>query len=101
MAVAAPASFNPKRLTEARLLANMSRADLAYEIRKSEQNIGRWERGEHEPRGETVALIAAVTGKPLDYFYSRDPEALRDADKIDTLVKAFEAFLRQTQRAAA
>jgi transcriptional regulator with XRE-family HTH domain len=66
--------FSGARLRQARLAANMSQADLSRAIGKAEINVGRWERGEHEPRGESVALIATATGKDIEFFYVESEE---------------------------
>lgn len=79
---------NPDRIVQARLAADMSRADLAYAIRRitrneikaSDRNIGRWENGEHSPRDGVIVAIATATGKPIEFFYgggeaSEDEEA--------------------------
>lgn len=67
---------------EARLAANMSRADLAFAIRQvsngeikgTEGGVGNWERGKHRPSDGVIPAIAAATGKPIDFFYEQDEE---------------------------
>lgn len=72
--------FNPGRMKEARLSAGFTHADLARETGKSETNVGRWERGQHEPRGESVAAIARATGHDIEFFYTEGDEEEDDAE---------------------
>lgn len=74
--------FSRERMKQARLKAGFTHADLARHTGKSETNVGRWERGQHEPRGESVAAIARATGHDIEFFYidgdgedDEDPEA--------------------------
>jgi transcriptional regulator with XRE-family HTH domain len=69
--------FSPARMKEARLGAGFTHADLARQTGKSETNVGRWERGQHEPRGAAVAAIARATGHDIEFFYT---EGEGDAD---------------------
>jgi transcriptional regulator with XRE-family HTH domain len=64
-------------MKEARLGSGFTHSDLARHIGKSETNVGRWERGQHEPRGEAVAAIARATGHEIEFFYT---EGEGDAD---------------------
>lgn len=61
-------TFSPQRLRKARLRKSWSQADLAYALKTSEKNVGRWERGENVPRMEAVAAIAVATGHALEFF---------------------------------
>jgi len=70
-----------ERMTEARLNANMSRADLASELRRvtagrvkaSERGIRGWEKGEYAPSADVIPAYAIATGKPLEFFYVPEP----------------------------
>jgi transcriptional regulator with XRE-family HTH domain len=73
--------FSPSRMKEARLSAGFTHADLARATGKSETNVGRWERGQHEPRGEAVVAIARATGRDIEFFYiDGDGEDDEDAE---------------------
>lgn len=61
--------FSPERMKQARLTAGFTHNELARQIGKSETNVGRWERGQHEPRGESVVAIARATGRDIEFFY--------------------------------
>jgi len=74
------ATVNGTRIREARLAADMSRADLANEIRTSERNIARWEAGQNQPRVASVALIATATGHDIDFFLTASSEAEDDEE---------------------
>jgi transcriptional regulator with XRE-family HTH domain len=77
-------TFSPQRLRKARLRKDWSQADLAYQVRTSEKNIGRWERGENEPRGEAVVSIANATGHDVEFFYT---EANCDEDDLEAAMR--------------
>lgn len=73
---------NRNRIKQARLAANMSRADLAFAIRRvsngqiraTERGVAGWERGEYRPRDGVMPAIAAVTGNEISYFYESDDD---------------------------
>lgn len=83
MATMSPTRFSPRRMKQARLAAGMTQSQLARAISKSELNVGRWERGQHEPRGESVAAIAAATGKEIGFFYSEEGSSDDDDEEAD------------------
>jgi transcriptional regulator with XRE-family HTH domain len=66
-----------ERIYQARLAADMSRADLATAVRRvsdvkaTERSVARWEKEEGgiQPSAIALASIADATGKPLDFFY--------------------------------
>lgn len=67
--------FSPAKLEQAvKIDLEWSWAKLAFELSKasdrqvSEQRIYAWRRGV-EPSGQIVALLADVTGKPMEYYY--------------------------------
>lgn len=47
---------------EARTRAGMTQKELAAEIGKGFQHVGRWERGERTPASETISIIEEATG---------------------------------------
>lgn len=73
-------TVNPDRILQARLAANMSRADLAYAIRRAtnngiratERGVARWESGVNRPSDGVVPAIARVTGQTIEFFYSSE-----------------------------
>lgn len=77
-------AFSPQRLRKARLRKDWSQADLAYALKVSERNIGRWERGENEPRGEAVVAIATATGHDVEFFYT---EANSEDDDLEAALR--------------
>lgn len=105
-------AFSPKRFEQARLAANMSRGDLAHEIRlrakskASERHVAGWEKGEYEPSGTVVAAVARATGKDIEFFYEQggeddlDEEAAQVTDALlDRLVeKRVQQRLRELGR---
>lgn len=84
--------LNPQRLEQARLSANFSHSDLAFEIRRisggahkpNEGLVRKWIKGQHKPSDGVVVAIAAATGQEISFFYEADEaddgevELLRD-----------------------
>jgi transcriptional regulator with XRE-family HTH domain len=56
-------------MRKARLRKDWSQADLSRATGIAEGSLGRWERGEHEPSGSAVVLIARATGRDIEFFY--------------------------------
>jgi transcriptional regulator with XRE-family HTH domain len=61
--------FSGRRMRKARLRKDWSQADLARATGLPEGSLGRWERGEHDPQGAAVVLIARATGRDIEFFY--------------------------------
>lgn len=66
---AAALHFSGQRMRKARLRKNWSQGDLARATGLPEGSIGRWERGDHEPQGAAVVLIARALGREIEFFY--------------------------------
>jgi transcriptional regulator with XRE-family HTH domain len=106
----APA-LNPARIEKARHAADMSRADLAFAVRRvtngrlkpTEQTIRRWAQGKHLPREGAIAAIASATGHEISFFFEQDgdeddeeAELLRDLQQLpaDLLLRVERALRR-------
>ncbi len=61
--------FSPRRLQEARLHKGWSQKQLAHAVGKREGDIGRWERGQNEPRANVLAALALALGCSIEFFY--------------------------------
>jgi len=85
-------NVNGTRIREARLRADMSRADLANAIQTSERNIARWESGQNQPRVAWVARIADATGHDIDYFLAESE--VGDDDETARSMSSLDDFLR-------
>jgi hypothetical protein len=74
--------LNPKRIERARLNANLSHDDLAYEIRRLSDGrlkpngglVRKWIKGQHKPSDGVIVVIASATGQDISYFYETDSE---------------------------
>ena len=66
--------FNPKRLKEARLIRGLTISQLAEKIGISKQAISQFERGEHNPKPETMMAIINTLGFPRNFFYKEFKE---------------------------
>lgn len=92
----APA-LNPARIEKARLGANMSRADLAFAVRRvtngrlkpTEQAIKRWSQGRHLPSADAISAIATATARDIDFFYEQDEG---DDDEEAELLRDLQAL---------
>jgi transcriptional regulator with XRE-family HTH domain len=68
--------FDPARLKEARSQAKLTQNGLALQIAKAKgvgltnQTVYRWERGMNPPDANMLELIASITGKSVDFFYT-------------------------------
>jgi len=60
--------FVPARLTQARVLASLTRLELSERIGKSSSSISRWEKGESAPESEALESISFVLGFPVAWF---------------------------------
>lgn len=64
--------FSPIRLRELREAACVSRTDVAYAVRRSEQSVWLWERGKVKPPLTIVEEIAAFLGCDVSDFFEAD-----------------------------
>ena len=58
-----------KQIKLLRKMEKMSQAQLAFEVKMSREQLGRIERGIHDPLSSTVAEIAHVLGKSMKEMY--------------------------------
>ncbi len=77
--VAVARAFDPGRLTQARLLANKTKAALAAEVRLSAAAIGQFESGASRPRPDHLPKLAAALDVPVAFFAAGRPHARVDA----------------------
>src|SRR3984885_8164311 len=68
IAVAVARAFEPSRLTQARLLADMTKAAVAKKVGLSAAAIGQFESGASRPRPEHLPKIAAALDVPVRFF---------------------------------
>ncbi|NKY27782.1 helix-turn-helix domain-containing protein [Nocardia gamkensis] len=72
-------SLEPARLTQARVLAELTKAELAERIGVSAAAIGQYEAGASRPRGELLPTISKVLKVPVEYFAAGRPLGRLDA----------------------
>jgi Zn-dependent peptidase ImmA (M78 family)/transcriptional regulator with XRE-family HTH domain len=97
----AAALFSPQRLTQARQMLGVSRAELARRADLSAAAISQYESGNTRPRATTLAELALVLNVPLEFLTTS-----RTALPLPTVDTAFFRSLRRTtqrdrERAAA
>lgn len=61
-------SFEPARLTQARVLAGRTRAELASTVGVSAAAVGQYEAGVNAPRPDVLARIGKELSMPMEYF---------------------------------
>jgi len=60
------ARFSPKQIKKIREREGVSQAVLARHLNVETKLVGEWERGEKEPSGPSLKLLALVKAKGLD-----------------------------------
>lgn len=71
-------AFDPARLTQARVLAGMSKQDLAGKLRVSPAAIGQYEAGVITPRAHHLDELSRILGVPVAFFAAGRPHARLD-----------------------
>jgi len=66
--VKATRAFSPSRLRQAR--GSLSVETVAAAAGVSSMTVRNWEAGTHEPAASKLNAISAITGKPLDFFFT-------------------------------
>lgn len=86
-----------------RLSRNMTQAELAKAIKRSQSTIGMWERGEREPDLEAQEALADAFNVPISSFYTdhNEPKAGNlDSDFTDRIINAIsDAIIPRTVEA--
>lgn len=85
------AAFEPARLTQARVLAWLTKGELADEIGVSAAAVGQYESGATKPRSELFPLLAKKLDVPIEFF-----AAGRPLGRLDTANAHFRS-LRSTR----
>lgn len=87
-------SYQPSRLTTARLRRGLRKNELASRLAVQPSVISRYEEeeGGHEPQFETIQRLAGILGVDPDFFY-KSPVQLVDANRV-----TFRALSRMGKR---
>jgi Zn-dependent peptidase ImmA (M78 family)/transcriptional regulator with XRE-family HTH domain len=72
---AVAAAFDPARLTQARRLADLTKAALAKQLEVSAVAVGQWEAGTHPPRPDHVGRLAELLRVPPAFLAAGRPYA--------------------------
>jgi Zn-dependent peptidase ImmA (M78 family)/transcriptional regulator with XRE-family HTH domain len=72
-------AFDPTRLTQARLLAGMTKLEVSEQLGVSAAAIGQYEAGITTPRPDHLQQLATVLGFPITFFAAGRPHARLDA----------------------
>ncbi|TDV52213.1 ImmA/IrrE family metallo-endopeptidase [Actinophytocola oryzae] len=72
-------AFEPARLTQARILAEFTKAELAEAVHVSAAAIGQYEAGATTPRPEILPVLARVLKVPVEFFATGRPLGRLDA----------------------
>lgn len=73
------AAFDPARLTQARVLAEMTKAELAAGLGVSPAAVGQYETGATRPRAELLPALARALSVPVAFFATGRPLGRLDA----------------------
>lgn len=79
VAAAVARAFEPSRLTQARLMADKTKAALCKDVGLSAAAIGQFESGTSRPRPEHLPKLAAALDVPVRFFAAGRPHARVDA----------------------
>jgi Zn-dependent peptidase ImmA (M78 family)/transcriptional regulator with XRE-family HTH domain len=90
----AAALFAPRKLTQARQMLAITRAELARRTEVSAASISQYESGAMRPRPATLAQLALVLNVPLEFL--TDSRAATPLPTVDT--SFFRSLRRTTQR---
>lgn len=71
--------FDPARLTQARLLAWLTKAELAEQVGISAAAVGQYEAAAMKPRSELLPVLARALDVPVEFFASGRPIGRLDA----------------------
>lgn len=78
-AAAVANAFDPARLTQARVLAGMTKQELADQLGVSPAAVGQYEAGVITPRTDHLDTLARILGVPVAFFAAARPHARLDA----------------------
>lgn len=85
------AAFEPARLTQARVLAELTKAELAAKLGVSAAAVGQYETGATRPRVELLPVLSRTLSVPVAFF-----AAGRPLGRLDTAAAHFRS-LRSTR----
>lgn len=72
-------AFEPARLTQARVLREWTKAELADEIHVSPAAVGQYEAGASTPRADLLPVLASKLKVPVEFFAAGRPLGRLDA----------------------
>jgi Zn-dependent peptidase ImmA (M78 family)/DNA-binding XRE family transcriptional regulator len=75
-------AFDPARLTQARVLAELTKAELAEAIHVSAAAVGQYEAGAATPRHELLPVLARELRVPVEFFAAGRPLGRLDAANV-------------------
>lgn len=72
-------AFDPARLTQARVLAELTKGELADELGVSAAAVGQYEAGATKPRSELLSELSHILKVPVQFFAAGRPLGRLDA----------------------
>lgn len=72
-------AFEPSRLTQARVLAELTKAELAEAVNVSAAAVGQYESGATTPRSDLLPILARELKVPVEFFATGRPLGRLDA----------------------
>jgi Zn-dependent peptidase ImmA (M78 family)/DNA-binding XRE family transcriptional regulator len=92
-------TFDPGRLTQARLLRGLKKVDLARDVGKTPAAIGQYEQGTARPSPATLTTIGLVLGFPIAFFALRPKSSFAETNAYFRRLRSVSVHARSTQAA--
>lgn len=90
-------SFNPERLSTARIYRNMTVSDLAEKTDVTKQAISQYERGQSVPKVEMLFKLILALGFPKDFFEQENKQSVKVANTFFRALASTKKLDLQTQ----
>lgn len=92
-------SFDPARLTQARLLRRLKKVELARAVGKTPAAIGQYEQGTVRPSPATLTTIGLVLRFPIAFFGLRPRSSFAETNAYFRRLRSVSVHARSTQAA--
>lgn len=87
----------PERLKKLRIEAGLTQKELAKIIQTSQQNIGFYEKGERQPKNDTLTKLADFFNVSIDYLLGKTDKKDNDLKKAEFLFRSAVEDLELTE----
>ena len=73
----------PNRLHRARRESGLTQEEVAERTGVARNTVSRYELGRQAPSGRALLRLAAIYGKPMEWFYGEEDEPQRDSGRVN------------------